>query len=71
VRGVGRLLVVGGALAGVLDGQGGSDDEDLAGAALPAGLDDHPGDAGVDREPGHLAAGLGQPVLLHGVELFK
>ena len=62
VRGVGGLLVVGGALARVLDGQRGGDDQDLAGAALPARLDDHPGDAGVDGEAGHLPAGLGEPV---------
>ena len=34
VRGVGRLLVVGRALARVLDRECGGDDEDLAGAAL-------------------------------------
>ena len=40
-------------------------------AALPPGLDDHPGDARVDRQPRHLAAGLGQLVGLHGVELLE
>ena len=39
VGGVGGLLVVGGAFAGVLDGQGGGDDEDFAGAALLVGFE--------------------------------
>ena len=71
VRGVGGLLVVCGALARVLDGQRGGDDEDLAGAALVARLDDHPGDARVDGEAGHLAAGLGEAVILDGVQFFE
>ena len=71
VRGVGGLLVVRRALARVLDGQRGGDDEDLAGAALLARLDDHPGDARVDGQAGHLAAGLGEAVVLDGVQLFE
>ena len=71
VRGVGGLLVVGGAFPGVLDGQRGRDDQDLAGAALAVRFDDHAGDAGVDGEAGHLPARVGEPVALHGVELLE
>ena len=52
---VGRLLVVGGPLARVLDGQRGGDDQDLADAAVPVGLEDHPAEPRVDRQLGQLA----------------
>ena len=71
VRGVGGLLVVGGAFPGVLDGQRGGDDQDFAGTALAVRFDDHARDAGVDGEAGHLPACVGEPVALHCVELFE
>ncbi|GAA3301218.1 hypothetical protein GCM10020295_43960 [Streptomyces cinereospinus] len=56
---------------GVLDGQGGGYDHDLADAAVAVGLQDHPGQARVDRELGELAAGVREAlarVLLGGVQ---
>jgi hypothetical protein len=47
-------------LAGVLDRQGGRDDEYVAQAAEAVGLEDHPREARVDREPRELAAGAGE-----------
>ena len=51
VRLVGLLLLVGGSLPDVLDGQRGHDDQHLLQRPLPLGLDEHPGQAGVDRQP--------------------
>ena len=64
-------LLVRGPLARVLDGQGRRDDHDLADAVVLVGLDDHPGQPGVHRELGELAAHRGEPlavVLLGRVE---
>ena len=52
VRLVGLGLLVDRSLARVLDRQGRDDDEHLAGAAEPAGLDDHPAEPRVERQPG-------------------
>ena len=57
--GVGAVLL--GALARVLQRQRGGDHDDLADAAEPLGLDDHPGQARVDGQPGETPADLGQP----------
>ena len=51
VRLVGLGLLVDRPLARVLDRQGGDDDEHLAGAAEPPGLDDHPAQPRVERQP--------------------
>ena len=56
-RGAGRRpRRVGGPLARVLDGQRRRDDQHLAEAAVPVGLEHHPAEARVDRQPGQLAA---------------
>ena len=47
---VGLGLLVGGALADVLDRQGGDDDGDLAQGAVAVGLEEHPGQARVDGQ---------------------
>lgn len=68
---VGLRLLVGRALARILDGQRGGYDHDLAHTAVLVGLQDHPGQAGVDGQLGQLAAGLRQSlagVLLGRVE---
>ena len=49
-----------GTLARVLDGQGGGDDEDVAQAAEALGLEDHPAEPRVDREPGQAATDVGE-----------
>ena len=51
VRLVGLGLLVGRPLAGVLHGQGGDDDEHLAGAAERAGLDEHAPEPRVHGQP--------------------
>ena len=74
---VGRAPLLGRALAGVLDGQGGGDDQHLAQAAVAVGLEDHAAEAGVDGQPGQALAVAGQPahaavvVELDGAELVQ
>ena len=69
---VGGLLVLGGPLARVLDGQPGGDDQHLVEHAAPVGLDDHPGHPRVQRQRGQRPAGLGElPVLVEGVQLLE
>ena len=66
---VGRLLRVGGPLARILDGQRRRDDQHLADAAVPVGLEDHPADARVHRQPGQLAPQTGDAAILERVQL--
>jgi hypothetical protein len=68
---VGRLLLVGRALARILDGQRGRDDHDFACAPVLVGLQDHPGQPRVDRELGELAADAGQALLVQRAELVQ
>ena len=68
---VGPLLLVGRALARVLDGQGGHDHQHLAGAAEPARLQQHPGQPRVGRDLGQLAAHLGQAAAVKGAQLAE
>ena len=69
---VGGLLVLGGPLARVLDGQAGGDDQHLVEHAALVGLDHHPGHPRVQREGGQRAAGRGElPVLVEGVQLLE
>ncbi len=57
---VGLRALLLGAFAGVLDREGGRDDEDVAHAAEALGLDDHPAQPRVDRQPGQALADLGE-----------
>ena len=57
----GELLLVGRALARVLDGQRRRQDHDLADAAALAGLHDHPAEPRVHRQLGKLLPDGGQP----------
>ena len=57
---VGGLGLLARSLAGILDGQRGGDDQHLAQAVVGVGLDDHASEAGVDRQPGHLAPDRGE-----------
>ena len=73
-----RVLLVGlrallrRALAGVLDRQRRGDHEHLAHAAEPLGLQDHPAQAWVDRQPGEPPADLGEPLVGgEGAELLE
>ena len=66
---VGPLLLVGRALARVLDGQGGHDHQHLAGAAEPARLQQHPGQPRVGRDLGQLAPHRGQAPAVQGAQL--
>ncbi len=61
VRLVGLGLLVDRPLSRVLDGQGRDDDEHLTGAAEPAGLDDHPREPRVERQPRQGATGCREP----------
>ena len=63
VRGVGRALVLGRALAHVLDRQRRHDDEHLRGAAQALGLEQHAPQARVDRQARQVPADAGEPVL--------
>ena len=45
----------------ILDGQRRRDDQDLVDASLVPGLEDHPAEARVHRQPGQLPADAGQP----------
>ncbi len=63
---VGLLLLVGGPLAWVLDGQRGGDHHDLAQAAVLLGFEHHAAQARVDRQLGQLAADAGEVAV--GVE---
>ena len=56
---VGALSFLGRPFPGVLDGQRGSQDHHLSGAAAPAGFHDHPAQPGIDRELGQLPADRG------------
>ena len=58
---VGVRAVLLGPLPRVLQRQCGRDDDHLADAAQPFGLDDHPGQPRVDREPGEPTSDLGEP----------
>ena len=60
---VGLGLLLQRPLPRVLQREGGGDDEDLADAAEPLGLEDHPSQPGVDRQPGEPPADPGQPRL--------
>ena len=60
VGGVGGLLLVEGAFSGVLDGEGGGDDEDFFLDAFGLGGDDHAGDARINGEAGELVAEGGE-----------
>ena len=62
VGGVGRRLVLGGALAHVLDGQGSDDDEHLRGAPVRVRLQQHPAQARVDRQARQVPADAGEAV---------
>ena len=66
VRGVGRALVLGRALAHVLDRQGRHDDKHLRGAAQALGLQQHATQARVDRQARQVPADAGEPVLGRG-----
>jgi hypothetical protein len=66
---VGRLLLVRGPLARVLDGQGGHDHQDLAGAVAPARLQQHAAKAGVGRDLGEAPPQRGQPAVLERPQL--
>jgi hypothetical protein len=66
---VGRLLRVHRPLTRILDGQGGRDDQDLAGAPVPVGLQDHPADARIHGQAGQLAAQTGDPAAGERVQL--
>jgi len=57
-------LGVGRALSRVLNGQCGGDDEYLTQAAVRVRRHDHPGEAGIDRQPGELAAEVGEALAL-------
>ena len=57
---VGTGPVLDRSLARVLDRQRRGDHQHVAQAALPVGLEDHPGHPRVDRQPGELAADAGQ-----------
>jgi hypothetical protein len=57
---VGLRLLLERALAGVLQRQGGGDHQDLAHAPEPFGLQDHPAQTRVDRQPGEPAAQPGE-----------
>ncbi len=59
-------------LPGVLERQSRGDDEYLAEAAEPLGLEDHPAQPRVDRQPGQAPADLGEPLVgRDGVELLE
>ena len=66
VRGVRRALVLGRALAHILDRQGRHDDEDLGRAAQALGLQQHAPQARVDRQARQVPADAGEPVLGRG-----
>ena len=57
---VGLRLLLGRALARVLEAQRGGDDDHLAHAAEALGLEDHPAQPRVDRQPGQPATELGE-----------
>ncbi len=67
VHRVGGLLLVGGPLARVLDGQGRDDHEHLGEAALPVGLEQDAGVARVDGQLGQAATVGGQPLARVGL----
>jgi hypothetical protein len=56
-------LFVGGAHPGVLDAECCSDHRHLREAVPVPGLEDHPGDAGIQGQPGHDPAPIGEPVV--------
>ncbi len=66
VRGVRRPLVLGRALAHVLDRQRRHDDEHLGGTAQALGLQQHAPQARVDRQARQVPADAGEPVLGRG-----
>ena len=66
VRGVRRALVLGRALAHVLDRQRRHDDEHLRGASQALGLQQHAPQARVDRQACQVPADAGEPVLGRG-----
>ena len=66
VRGVRRALVLGRALAHVLDRQRRHDDEHLRGASQALGLQQHAPQARVDRQARQVPSDAGEPVLGRG-----
>ena len=48
-----RLLPLRRAQPGILNSEGGGNDRDLAQGVVLPGLDNHPGNAGVEGKPGH------------------
>ena len=69
---VGGLLVLGGTLPRVLDGEPRGDHQHLVEHPAPVGLHHHPRHARVERQRGQRAAGVGQlPVLVEGVQLLE
>ena len=66
VRGVRRALMLGRALAHILDRQRRHDDEHLRGAAQALGLQQHAPQARVDRQARQVPADAGEPVLGRG-----
>ena len=60
VGGVGLFAGVHGAVAGVLDGEAGGDDEDLVQGLFLAGLEDHASHGGINGQAGELAAEGGE-----------
>jgi len=60
VHGVGRLSGVRWPFPRVLDGQRGRDDQHLADAPVVVGLQDHPAEARVHRQPGQLPPYAGE-----------
>ena len=66
VRGVRRALMLGRALAHVLDRQRRHDDEHLRGASQALGLQQHAPQARVDRQARQVPADAGEPVLGRG-----
>ena len=73
---VGLRALLGRSLARVLERHRRDDDEDLADTAEAVGLEDHPAQARVDRQPRQAAAGVGEGVLAvaagaQGTELLE
>ena len=73
----GPLLLAGGPLAGVLDGEPGDDDHRLVHAPVALGFEHHAPERGVERQAGQLAADVGEAAVvrraigLEGAELLE
>ena len=70
MRFVGGLAIGNRAFARILNRQRSSDDDDLAHAAVPVGLEHHPTKTRVKRQPSEAAAERGQPALVSGLILI-